>query len=44
MCEQAKSLDLSARNATYIESCPQRITDEVVDIIIGAVEIVRPWA
>ncbi|MDP2871125.1 MAG: type II toxin-antitoxin system PemK/MazF family toxin [Bacillota bacterium] len=42
MCEQAKSLDLSARQATFVESCPQHITNEVVDILIGSVELLRP--
>jgi len=39
MCEQAKSLDISARNALFIEKAPGDILDEVVDILIGFVEI-----
>lgn len=40
MCEQAKSLDLSARDASFIEKAPPEITEEVVDILYGSVEIV----
>ena len=39
MCEQGKSLDLSARNATFIEKIPEDMLEEVVDIYIGSVEI-----
>ncbi len=39
MCEQAKSLDLSARKATFVENTPWDITEEVIDIMIGSVEI-----
>jgi mRNA interferase MazF len=38
MCEQAKSLDLSARKATFVENVPRDITEEVIDILIGSVE------
>jgi mRNA interferase MazF len=38
MCEQAKSLDISARHATFIEKAPEDILDEVIDILIGFVE------
>lgn len=38
MCEQAKSLDLSARNAVFAENAPPDIIAEVVDILIGSVE------
>jgi mRNA interferase MazF len=38
MCEQVKSLDISARNASFIEKAPADILDEVVDILIGFVE------
>lgn len=41
MCEQAKSLDLAARGAKLVERCPQDITDEVVDVLIGSVEVLR---
>ena len=39
MCEQAKSLDLSARQAAFVEKAPRDITAEVVDILVGSVEI-----
>lgn len=38
MCEQAKSLDISARNASFLEKAPEDILDEVVDILISFVE------
>ncbi len=39
MCEQAKSLDLEARRAAFVEKAPRDITAEVIDILIGSVEI-----
>jgi len=39
MCEQVKSLDISARNATFLEKAPRDILEEVVDILVGFVEI-----
>ena len=39
MCEQAKSLDVTARNASFIEKAPKDILEEVVDILIGFVEM-----
>jgi len=38
MCEQAKILDLSQRNAEYIEPAPKDIIWEVIDIINGFIE------
>jgi mRNA interferase MazF len=38
MCDQAKILDLRKRNAEFIESVPDDIIFEAVDIIIGFVE------
>jgi mRNA interferase MazF len=38
MCEQVKSLDISARNAVFKEKAPDDIVDEVLDVIIGFVE------
>lgn len=38
MCEQVKSLDISARDALFIERAPKNIIEEVVDIIVGFVE------
>ena len=35
MCDQAKILDLSIRNAVFIEKAPKDIVSEAVDIIIG---------
>ncbi len=42
MCEQAQSLDLSARKAVFLEKAPQEITEEVIDILIGSVELLLP--
>ena len=39
LCDQARTLDLAARNASYSESLPPDLLAEVVDIIIGSVEI-----
>ena len=39
LCDQAKILDIQERNAAYIESLPDDIIFEVVDIIIGFAEI-----
>ena len=38
MCEQAKSLDISARNATFLEQAPKDIIEEVIDILTGFIE------
>ncbi|GHU89866.1 potassium-transporting ATPase subunit C [Clostridia bacterium] len=40
MCEQAKALDIESRQVDFIERCPEDILEEVVDIVIGFVEIV----
>ena len=39
MCEQAKSLDVSARHASFLEKAPIDILEEVVDILMGFVEM-----
>ncbi|MBS4025067.1 MAG: type II toxin-antitoxin system PemK/MazF family toxin [Clostridia bacterium] len=39
MCEQVKSLDITARNALFLEKAPADILEEVTDIIIGFVEM-----
>ncbi len=39
LCDQAKILDLSQRNADFIERVPDDILFEVVDIIIGFIEL-----
>jgi Growth inhibitor len=39
LCEQVKSLDISARNAVFKEKVPPDIIEEVVDIIYGFVEL-----
>jgi mRNA interferase MazF len=38
LCDQARFVDLYARNATYIEPLPANILDEVIDIIYGIIE------
>ncbi len=39
MCEQVKALDIRARNAIFQERIPFDILEEVVDILLGFVEI-----
>jgi len=39
MCDQAKILDMTTRNAVFIEKAPDDILFEVVDIVNGIVEI-----
>ncbi|MDR1907356.1 MAG: type II toxin-antitoxin system PemK/MazF family toxin [Holosporales bacterium] len=39
LCDQAKILDLKARKAVYVETLPKDILEEIVDIIIGMVDI-----
>ena len=38
MCEQAKCLDIIARNALFKESVPEEIIDEAIDIICAFIE------
>ena len=38
MCEQAKCLDIKARNASFGESVPDDILDETIDIICAIIE------
>lgn len=33
LCDQAKMLDIGARNARFIESCPEDIVDDAIDLI-----------
>lgn len=40
MCDQIRSLDVSARNAEFSEKVPSDLLAEVVDQIIGFVEII----
>lgn len=39
LCEQVKSLDISARNASFKEKVPSYIIEEVVDIVFGFIEM-----
>ncbi|HBW36050.1 type II toxin-antitoxin system PemK/MazF family toxin [Desulfosporosinus sp. BICA1-9] len=39
MCEQVKALDIQARNVSFQEKAPRDILEEVVDILIGFIEI-----
>jgi mRNA interferase MazF len=39
LCDQAKILDIKARKAEYVEPLPKDTLEEVIDIIIGMVEI-----
>lgn len=38
MCEQVKSLDISARNAVFLEKIPCDILEEIIDILSGFIE------
>ncbi|MDT3699548.1 MAG: type II toxin-antitoxin system PemK/MazF family toxin [Thermincola sp.] len=38
MCEQVKSLDITARNAVFREKAPEDIVEEVLDVITGFFE------
>ncbi|AYO31960.1 type II toxin-antitoxin system PemK/MazF family toxin [Biomaibacter acetigenes] len=40
MCEQVKALDIYARDVSFREKAPKDIVEEVVDILIGFVEMV----
>ncbi|MDR1149864.1 MAG: type II toxin-antitoxin system PemK/MazF family toxin [Spirochaetaceae bacterium] len=39
LCDQARTLDINARNFEYIELVPEDILLEVLDIITGFIEI-----
>lgn len=39
LCDQARMLDLSSRNASFVEKAPEELVAEAVDLIIGFVEI-----
>lgn len=39
LCDQVKSLDISARNISFREKVPQDILEEVVDVLIGFIEL-----
>jgi mRNA interferase MazF len=39
LCDQARTLDINARNYEFIELIPDDILLEIVDIIIGFIEI-----
>ncbi|RJQ40734.1 MAG: type II toxin-antitoxin system PemK/MazF family toxin [Nitrospiraceae bacterium] len=38
MCEQVKSLDITARNAVFKEKAPLDVVEEVTDVIVGFFE------
>ena len=38
LCDQARTLDVKARNYEYIENIPEDILLEVIDIIFGFIE------
>jgi mRNA interferase MazF len=39
LCDQTKTLDISARNYSYIEELPEDILFDVIDVIGGFIEI-----
>lgn len=41
LCDQARILDITARNASFIERAPSNVTAFVVDLVIGFVEILK---
>ena len=38
MCEQVKALDILKRNAEFVETAPDDIVNEVVDIVLSFIE------
>ena len=42
LCDQTRTLDISARNYEFIETVPDDILFEAVDIINGFIEIQKP--
>jgi mRNA interferase MazF len=38
LCDQARTLDVSIRNGSFVEKAPDDIIDEVVDMIQGFIE------
>ena len=38
MCEQAKCLDIKARNVSFVESAPYEVIEEMIDMICSFVE------
>lgn len=39
LCDQVKCLDIEVRNSIFIESVPDNIISEAIDLIVGFVEI-----
>lgn len=39
MCEQVKSLDIKARHAGFLEKAPPDLVEEILDIILGFIEV-----
>jgi mRNA interferase MazF len=39
LCDQARTLDVAIRNGEFKEKAPDDIISEVVDIIIGFIEL-----
>ncbi len=39
LCDQARMLDLNARNAAFVEQAPLDIVAEAVDLIMGFIEL-----
>ena len=38
LCEQMKSLDVGRRNVQFLETIPQDLLDEIIDILLGSLE------
>lgn len=38
MCDQVRALDLTARNASFVEHAPKDVITEVVDVITAMIE------
>ena len=39
LCDQARMLDVAARNAAFVEKAPVEIVAEAVDLIVGFIEM-----
>ena len=40
MCDQARTLDVQARNGEFVEKAPSDLVEEAVDLVISFIEIV----
>lgn len=41
LCDQARIMDISARNATFVESVPLELLKKLSDMISGFIEVIK---